>query len=87
MGTRGSFLGVMRPGCEADHSPPSSTEVKKFVELYLHSPIMPSWRGAQLEIEAQVYFHILHLWVLTEVENENTSTLEYLSNRFKEMQY
>jgi len=27
------------PGCEADHSPPSSTEVKECVELYSHSPI------------------------------------------------
>jgi hypothetical protein len=30
-------LGVKRPGYEADHSPPSSAEVKKGVELYLHS--------------------------------------------------
>jgi hypothetical protein len=35
-------------GREADHSPPSSAEVKEWVELYLHSPNMPSWRGAQL---------------------------------------
>jgi hypothetical protein len=28
MGTRGSFLGVKRPRREADHSPPSSAEVK-----------------------------------------------------------
>jgi hypothetical protein len=32
-------LGVKRPGREADHSPPSSAEVKEWVELYLHSPI------------------------------------------------
>jgi hypothetical protein len=25
-------------GREADHSPPSSAEVKEWVELYLHSP-------------------------------------------------
>jgi hypothetical protein len=36
---QGSFLGAKRPGREADHSPPSSAEVKKRVELYLHSPI------------------------------------------------
>jgi hypothetical protein len=30
-------LGVKRSGREADHSPPSSAEVKEFVELYLHS--------------------------------------------------
>jgi hypothetical protein len=28
MGTKGSFLGVKRPGCEADNSPPSNAEVK-----------------------------------------------------------
>jgi hypothetical protein len=43
------FLGVRRPGREADHSPPSSAEVKEWVELYLHSPDMPSWYGAQLK--------------------------------------
>jgi hypothetical protein len=32
-------LGVKRPGREADHSPPSSAEVKEWVELYLHFPI------------------------------------------------
>jgi hypothetical protein len=32
-------LGVKRLGREADHSLPSSTEVKEYVELYLHSPI------------------------------------------------
>jgi hypothetical protein len=41
-------LGVKRPGREADHSPPSIAEVKDCVELYLHSPNMPSWHGAQL---------------------------------------
>jgi hypothetical protein len=42
-------LGVKRPGYEADHSPPSSAEVKECVELYLQSPNTPSWRGAQLK--------------------------------------
>jgi hypothetical protein len=48
IGTRGSFLGVKRPGREADHSPPSSAEVKECLELYLHSPNTPSWHGAYL---------------------------------------
>jgi hypothetical protein len=39
---------VKWPGLEADHSPPSSAEVKG-VELYPHSPNTPSWRGAQLK--------------------------------------
>jgi hypothetical protein len=42
-------LGVKRPRREADHSTPSSAEVKGWVELYLHSPNTPSWRGAQLK--------------------------------------
>jgi len=37
---------LQRPGREADHSPPSSAEVKQWVELYLHSPSTPSWRAA-----------------------------------------
>jgi hypothetical protein len=32
-------LGVRQVAREADHSPPSSVEVKEWVELYLHSPI------------------------------------------------
>jgi hypothetical protein len=49
-------LGVKRPGYEADHSPPSSAEVKECVDLYLHSPNTPSWRGAQLkEAQGQLY--------------------------------
>jgi hypothetical protein len=42
-------LGIKRPGRDADHSPPSSAEVKEWVELYIHSPNMPSWHGAQLK--------------------------------------
>jgi hypothetical protein len=42
-------LGIKRPGRETDHSPPFSAEVKEWVELYLHSPSTPSWRGAQLK--------------------------------------
>jgi hypothetical protein len=41
-------LGVKWPGREVDHSPPSKAKVKECVELYLHSPNTPSWRGASL---------------------------------------
>jgi hypothetical protein len=41
-------LGVKRPENEADHSPPSIDEVEEYVELHLHSPYRPSWRGALL---------------------------------------
>jgi hypothetical protein len=33
-------LGVKRPGREADHSPPSSAEVKECVELYRHEVVL-----------------------------------------------
>jgi hypothetical protein len=39
-------LGVKRPVRDADHSSPSSDEVKECVELYLHSPNTSSWGGA-----------------------------------------
>jgi hypothetical protein len=39
MGTRGCDPGVKRPGREADHSPPSSVEVKEWGELYFTPPI------------------------------------------------
>jgi hypothetical protein len=49
MGNRGSFPGGKEPGRETDHSPPSSAEVKEWVELYLHSPMHLHDRGAQLK--------------------------------------
>jgi len=61
MGTWGSFPGVQKPGCEADHSPPSNAEVKEWVELYLYSPNTPSQRGAQLKNareQLDLYFYI-----------------------------
>jgi len=42
-------LWIKRPGREADHSPPPNAEVKECVELYLHSPNTPPWRGAELK--------------------------------------
>jgi hypothetical protein len=38
----------MWPGRDADHSPPSSAEVKNEQELYLLSPDEPPWRVAGL---------------------------------------
>jgi hypothetical protein len=46
-------------GREADHSPPSSAEVKEWVELYLHSPTTSSWRGAELGgAQGQLYLYL-----------------------------
>jgi hypothetical protein len=46
-------------GREADHSPPSSAEVKEWVELYPHSSDAPSWHGAQLG-GAQGHYYMYH---------------------------
>jgi hypothetical protein len=51
-------LVLKRPGSEANLSPPSSAEVKGWVELYLHSPNMPSWCGAQLKKAQGLYLHL-----------------------------
>jgi hypothetical protein len=47
-------------GREVDRSPPSSADIKEWVELYLHSPNTPSWRGAQLG-GAQGQLFTLHI--------------------------
>jgi hypothetical protein len=62
-------LGVKRPGREADHSPPSSNEVKECVELYLHSSSTPSWHGAQLSTVTTSPVPYLHYvqWVYEDV--------------------
>jgi hypothetical protein len=52
-------LGVKRLGRETDYSPASSTEVKEWVELYIHSRNTPSWLGAELkEAQGQLYFYL-----------------------------
>jgi hypothetical protein len=46
-------------GREADHLPPSSAEVKEWVEKYIHSPNTPSWRGAPLGgAQGQLYLYL-----------------------------
>jgi hypothetical protein len=48
-------LGVKRPGREADDTPSSSADVKECMEIYIHSPSTPSWRGAQFKAQGQLY--------------------------------
>jgi hypothetical protein len=48
MGTGGLFPGAkLRPGRDADHSPPSSAEVENEYELYLLSTQEPPWRAVK----------------------------------------
>jgi hypothetical protein len=46
-------LGIKRPRCEADHSPPSSAEVKERVELYLHQHSFMAW--CSTKAQGQLY--------------------------------
>jgi hypothetical protein len=39
----GSFPGIKRPGCDFDHPPPSSAEIKESGDLYLYSISGHSW--------------------------------------------
>jgi hypothetical protein len=61
-------MGMKRQGRANDHSPPSSAEVKECVELYLHSPNTPLWRGAQLKKHRDnftfLYYNCLPAWGL-----------------------
>jgi hypothetical protein len=51
--------GVKWLGREAGHSSPSSAKVKECVEIYLHSPNTPSWRGARLKkAQGQLYLYL-----------------------------
>jgi hypothetical protein len=52
------FLLATALGYEADYSPPSSAEVKECVELYIHSPTTPLWRGAQLKHSVNFIFYL-----------------------------
>jgi hypothetical protein len=49
-------VGVKRQGQEADHSPPSSAEVKN-AWSYTSIPNTPLWRGAQLKAQRQLYLY------------------------------
>jgi hypothetical protein len=64
-GYQGLFpWGEKRERREADHSPPSSADVKEWVELYLHSPNTPPWCD-QLKRRDNFTFtcHINWVWV------------------------
>jgi hypothetical protein len=54
-------LAIKRTGCEADYSCPSSAEIKECVELYLHCPNTPSWRGAHFKHRDNFTFTFIHI--------------------------
>jgi hypothetical protein len=56
---------VKRTGREANNSLPSIAEVKEWVELYIHFPNTPSWRGACLKQYANnmLVLNVLFNWI------------------------
>jgi hypothetical protein len=71
MGIGGPFPGAKgRPGRDADHSPPSSAEVKNEQELYLLSPQALKRRvvGQILAVDAAHKNKELN-WIILTVEN------------------
>jgi len=80
-------LGVKWPVHEADHSPPSSAQVEEWVELYLHSPNTPSWRGAELKQKHRDNFTFtFYIWWKQRMGNKNIkhSNGVAMKNKFKE---
>jgi hypothetical protein len=63
MGTWGSFPGIKRSGCGADHAPPSSDEVKNGVAIPPCPPVclygvVPN----ELSTGATLPFYLMQLW-------------------------
>jgi hypothetical protein len=68
-------LGVKQLGSEANHSPPSSAEVKECMELFLHSSNMPSWRGTQLKKKHRDNFTFTFTFYICTLQIHNFSWL------------
>ena len=71
MGTR-SFPGVRRPGRDANHPSPSSTEVKERVEVYLYSPSGRSWPVPGRKIIFLLFFAcVWHIFLLKKMKRKD----------------
>jgi hypothetical protein len=54
-------VGVKRPGCKADHTPPSSAEVKEWVELYSTPQyVFMAWCLVKHKGQLQLYLYLYH---------------------------
>jgi hypothetical protein len=89
MGT-GSCPRVKRLGRGVDHPPPSSTEVKERVELYIYSPSAPSWPVLRwtlpLPFHENIVFSFPHVyfWRSTLTGKEVTWTVHWLEKKLLE---
>jgi hypothetical protein len=69
-GTRGSFPWLKRPGREADHSPPSSAEVKN-AWSYTSTPHYAFIAWCLVKTQGQLYLYIyLYLYIGDDVKSE-----------------
>jgi hypothetical protein len=76
-------LGVKRPERKANRLPPSSAEVKERVELYLHSPNTPSWRGAQFKkAQGQLYIYVYISLIIYTLVRRIDKACKYQVNNF-----
>jgi hypothetical protein len=55
--------GVKRQGRDADHSPPTSAEVKK-TWIYTSTPRTPSWRSASLVKHRDDFTFIIYIIII-----------------------
>jgi hypothetical protein len=78
VGTRGSFPGGKAAGTWS-WPLPSTAEVKEWVELYLHSPNMLSWHGAQLKHRDNFTFTFIYVNISLTVQSSISS---YMSEEF-----
>jgi hypothetical protein len=77
------FLRVKRPVREADHSPPTSAEVKEWVALYLHTRNTPPRHRAQLKLQGHLYLYLITLdtrWRKFKILHNITGQLKSLGN-------
>jgi hypothetical protein len=72
-GIGGSFPGVKRPGREADHSPPASTEVKK-MWIYTSTPPFAFMEGQlYLELHKRMLFVMAQITLARRLAHTNVS--------------
>jgi hypothetical protein len=63
IGTRGSYPGVKRPDNEADHWPPSRTEVKEWVKLYIRY-VFIAWSLVKRRDNFTFYLYLWSSWTV-----------------------
>jgi hypothetical protein len=82
MGTRSSSLGVKQLGREADHSPPSSAEVKNELS-YTSTPQYAFMGWCSVKAQGQLYLYCLSISIITTMLMLKEYTYEGVSKSFR----